>query len=635
MAGPGIFTRWGSAVDERLRALLAVSAYEQHTAPAEIDPESERSVRDAMGGQISPMPLNQPRWYLRDIEDALRMSDGGDLQKVGELCRAMRKDGMIKGLLDTRTEGLVRLPIRYYGSEEQIAELKARNGTRSLFSEMFPPSELALLAGDGILAGVGVAELVPVQGRAFPVMIRRDPAWLRYRWQEGRWYFSAVQGQIPITPGDGRWILHTPCGREAPWQNAAWKALGRAFITKEHSWSMRGNYAAKLANPARVATSPTASTQEQKVSWFEQVVNWGINTVFNVTPGYKVELLEIKGTGYKVFAEDMDAADHEIMICLAGQEVTTTGGAGFSNMDLFRSIKADLIKATGDGLAYTINTQGLPPWVVSSRGIDALDDRAIIEWDTAQPKDLNAEASSLQAIATAIQMLRRETRKDGRELDVEEMYNRFSVPLVMRVAAANDARPATIDVEPEAFARVIDLAKSMGYQPSPEALNAMASAMGIALVSLPAGETGVAKLDLAPTDIAKVVRVDEVRASQGLPPMGDDRGQLTITQMDDPSAVAAALAPVDEATEQISVDPDGDGLPGEPPTVDSAQVLADKMTSLGVQRCEHGSTNRCRLCGVERDRDVELDENGDAVWSVKWKPIGAEPSSVVTEERAA
>lgn len=574
----GLFSKAGALIDDKLRALLAVSAYEEHFSASEPDDESQDQLRKAMGGNISPMPINQPRWYLRDLEDAMRISDGGDLQKVGELCRALRKDGMIQGLLSTRTEGLVQLPLRFYGNEEQIQQLKARNGTRSLFSEMFPPGELALLAGDGILAGVGVAELVPVQGRDFPIMIRRDPAYLRYRWNEGRWYFTASTGQLPITPGDGRWILHTPCGREAPWQQAAWKPLGRAFITKEHSMSMRMNYSAKLANPARIATSPQASSADQKVSWFEQVLNWGMNTVFHVTPGYKVELLELRGQGYKVFAEDIELADHETMICLAGQEVTTTGGAGFSNMDLFRSIKADLIKATGDALAYTINTQGIPAWVVNTRGIDALDGRAIIEWDTNQPKDQSEEAAALSAIANAIAALRREARKDGRELDANELYNRFSVPLIMR-ANDNDAAPESgvreivkpVDIAPDVLEKLIEIAKANGLQVAQSSLSGAAAALGVKFES-PAVVT-------APGVV--------------------DSNMLTDEQLD----------------------PDGDGLPGEPATDESVAALADKMTAAGVSKCEHGSSNRCRLCGIERVRDFEPGPDGEPVWKVAWRPI--------------
>lgn len=564
---------------DKLRALLAVSAFDARVQAVEPDSGAEESIRRSMGGQLTPMPYSRPRWYFADIETAMSSADLGDLQLVGELCRAIRRDGMISGLLSTRTEGLVQLPLRYYGNEKQISELKARNGTRSMFAEMFPPSELALLAGDGILVGAGVAELVPVQGRDYPVMVRHDPSYLRYRWSEGRWYFNSVAGLLPITPGDGRWILHTPCGRIAPWMNSTWRALSRSHIAKEHSWSMRQNYAAKLANPARMATSPQASSQEQKVSWYEQVLNWGMNTVFHVTPGYRVELLELRGQGYKVFAEDMEAADHEIMIALAGQEVTTTGGAGFSNMDLFRSIKSDLIRATGDALAYTINTQGIPPWVVRRWGIEALDGRVIVEWDTKQPKDLNAEAAALLAVANAISALRREALKDGRVLDTNELYNRFSVPLEMR--AENDGsekagpRVRPVDIDPETLARLIEIAKGSGLRPTRASVEGAAAALGVLL------ETTTA---------------------------------IAVGAVDGSVAADPSVTP-----EQL--DPDGDGEPGEPPTDESASSLAEKMTAAGVTKCEHGSSNRCRLCGIERMRDFEPGPDGQPVWKVAWRPI--------------
>lgn len=49
--------------------------------------------------------------------------------------------------------------------------------------------------------------------------------------------------------------------------------------------------------------------------------------------------------------------------------------------------------------------------------------------------------------------------------------------------------------------------------------------------------------------------------------------------------------------------------------------LAAKMTEHGVIRCEHGSSNRCRLCGVERSRDFIPGEHGEHTWKVAWRPI--------------
>jgi Protein of unknown function (DUF1073) len=52
----------------------------------------------------------------------------------------------------------------------------------------------------------------------------------------------------------------------------------------------------------------------------------------------------------------------------------------------------------------------------------------------------------------------------------------------------------------------------------------------LVLVTPEAEETQL-KVQLAPTDVAKILRVNEARAAQGLPPLGDARGQLTIDEL--------------------------------------------------------------------------------------------------------
>jgi len=100
--------------------------------------------------------------------------------------------------------------------------------------------------------------------------------------------------------------------------------------------------------------------------------------------------------------------------------------------------------------------------------------------------------------------------------------------------------------------------------------------------------------------------------------MGDDGGLAP----DVPPVPRPALAATDPAAvaTMAADDPDGDGIPGEPPTDESASTLATKMTELAIPRCEHGAVNRCRLCGIERVRDVEM-VNGAPVWKIAWRAI--------------
>lgn len=418
-----------SRLTDALRALLGVSAYER--APGyglEIDDKQVEELRSKLGGNLAQMPTTRIRWYLRDLESAQYAADAGDLSIAAQIYRSMRRDGVIAGLLSTLTSGIVRLPKRWYG-ELGVEELKARNGSRSVFDDMFPPSELSLLAADGRVLGVGVGELIPVDGRDFPVFRRLEPEFLRWRWIEGRWYYNSIIGPLPITPGDGRWVLHTPGGAIAPWNCGLWPSLGRAFINKEHAMNHRSNYSGKLANPARAAIAPSGATEDQRVGFLSSLIQWGVNSVFELPPGWDVKLIESKGEGTKVFQDEIDTCDKESAVSIAGQQVTVDGGAGFSNMDIHRAIRADIIKDTADGLAHTINTQGTPQFVARRYGVGKLDKGAMLEWDVARPRDLKAEADCLLSAANAIGQLREQLAGYNRELDINEFATRFSIPV--------------------------------------------------------------------------------------------------------------------------------------------------------------------------------------------------------------
>jgi hypothetical protein len=427
---------------ETIAALLGISAYTAPPpdgAPSLDDPQVER-VREAQGGQLQQAPFSQTRWYLSDLESAEISADRGEIALAARLMRSARRDGVLAGILSTRTGGLVRLPKRFRGDTDVIAALElGHQDARSVFEEMFPSSELALLAADGIMLGVGVGELVPVEGRDYPVLVRLDPEFLSYRWNENRWYFRSVAGLIPITPGDGRWVLHVPGGRMAPWQHGLWKAIGRAFIRKEQAGLYKDNWEAKLAHPARVAIAPNGASEEQADSWFQRVLAWGINTVFGMKPGYDVKLLESNGRGSDSWHKTIAAQNTEMIIAVAGQTVLVDGGTGFANADVHKSIRADLIKETADGLAYTINTQGIPQFIVARWGEDALLNRScVVEWDVTPPADRSAEATALVQVGLAIQGLQTAVSAHGLELDVAALCARFGVP-VSKVKA--DAKP--------------------------------------------------------------------------------------------------------------------------------------------------------------------------------------------------
>lgn len=420
---------------------MGVSAY---SAPVNtvgalrIDDDGVEQVRLATGGQLQPQTHTQQKWFLADLERCAISADQGDMLMVGSLWRSMRRDGLLMGLAETRTSGLVALPKRWFGDPAMVATLSTDTESDSVFDEMCPAVELAMLAADEAVCGVGVAELVPVPGREHPVLVRLDPSFLYQNPATGQWYYRSRAGLLLVEPGQGRWVLHTRA-RQTPWQNGLWPSLGRAFIHKEHAMLHRGNFSGKLANPARLAFAPMAATEGERFGYLSKLIAWGINTVIELPPGYDAKLLESNGRGWEVFGKEIETSDLEIMIDLAGQVVTVTGGTGFANADIHQTIKADLINLTANALAHTLNTQVIPVWVVTKYGVDHLKGRARIAWDTDPPTDRKTEGDALCSVAKAVTDLRTLLAASGKRLDEDVLLAKFGVPVVPNAAPLVDA----------------------------------------------------------------------------------------------------------------------------------------------------------------------------------------------------
>jgi len=430
-----------SFVDELTNQLVARTPYDVQRPAYEPDEKLVETIRKLTGGNITPLPQTRLRWYPADVETAMIAADGGDLMQAAQLWRASATDGAVKGVLDTRTKGLVRLPLKFFGPSDQVDALSTgQDRARSVFWEMFPPGELVRFASDFVGLGVAVGELLPVNGRAYPVFCRLAPEFLHYRQNENRWYYRSRAGLLPINPGDGRWVLCL-AGRVAPWQDGVWPAVGSAWIDKLHAKNGRANWQATLANPARVAESPIGATEYQRDGWFQAVAAWGYNTVFEMPPGYKVNLLESNGRGYESFNDTVKDSEREAIIAITGQVVTVDGGSGFQNNDIFETIRGDVIATDGDTIAHALSTQAIPQGLYGLFGPAAMQDSAGFRWDTTPPEVRKARALAMTQVAASIQALDAALAVHGQEADVSRYADEYG----LYVREKNDNAHTTTD----------------------------------------------------------------------------------------------------------------------------------------------------------------------------------------------
>jgi HK97 family phage portal protein len=130
--------------------------------------------------------------------------------------------------------------------------------------------------------------------------------------------------------------------------------------------------------------------------------------------------------------------------------------------------------------------------------------------------------------------------------------------------------------------------------------------------------------------------VNEIRAKENLEPIegGDVYMQpLNMQPINAPTGPSApssspavgSVTPADTPTTagENSID-EPEETNDLPVTHESVVRLAAAMTEHQIMSCEHGSTNRCRICGIERERELVPPEvpGGEHGWRIKWRPIG-------------
>lgn len=113
-------------------------------APAPVVSLSPKKTKP-FGGRLAPPPQTVTRFILSDIEDAIHAAGNGNLQQAAQLARAIRRDGKTAGVLSTRTDGLVRLPIQITGREDMALDLAGDGKSKGAFAQKFPIPELASL----------------------------------------------------------------------------------------------------------------------------------------------------------------------------------------------------------------------------------------------------------------------------------------------------------------------------------------------------------------------------------------------------------------------------------------------------------------------------------------------------------
>ena len=449
----------------------------------------------ATGGLTAPRrQAQQLSWKLDQIRAARDAQMTGRFAKPVELSRVMMNDDAIAVAFNGRMAPHMAMGVRLKAEGSTRGEAVCRKAQASVF---MPRSELLSLTSTLVHHDIAVGQIIQEPNEAGTQVDFRLKEWpLEYvEWNPTKQtLWTRAEGEIeriPIVHGNGSWVVFRKYATY-PWTHAT--ILAAALIWAAHvgntaSWmaSADAHGRARMAGslPEGVALQDEGGNLTPEASNFLSLMNEladGLVAAGVLPAGSEAKFLANPSGAWQIFDTLGISREKAAMRLYTGTDALlgSVGGAPGIDISTLFGVATTIIQGDMAAIVQGVNTGILEPWAAVNEGTSRY--APTLEYDYPDP---DADAN------------REQSRK---------AYERLHTTL-------EEMRGLGFVIDQDTVA---DLAKKFGVHPVP---------------TLATSDT-VVQIDLAPTDLAKVTKVIEARASRRMPPLGDERDQLFISELD-------------------------------------------------------------------------------------------------------
>jgi hypothetical protein len=482
-------------------------------------------------------------WDLDAIRSARDSQMIGRFMLPARLAESTRTDYAIFASFLNRLAPQRGLPVKLEAANDTARAVKIRDEAEALFGRGgvgIHPDTLSDI--DGTLANHGVAfavntvtpredgSRVDFEVKSWPIeFVRWDPI--------ARAYCTQTENRVEeyICHGDGRWIVFQEHEHE-PWKYGALLAV--AILWADHAFGIRDRAKASTAhgNAKVVGTMPEGVPLQgnesggltQEAQSFLDLIRAiaSVDTPAGIKPaGSTIDYITNGSRAWEIFKEIISSGDKAADRIYLGHDVTATAAGGDAVGYLF-GVRNDIVEGSLRAIERGLRTGAIEPWTAINFGDSSLAPSRI-----------------------------------------------YLMP-----DADEDARRKSLADRTSAFHEAVKRAKDNGFDVTQSYLDALAADFGIISPKLPVEANRAPTITLAPTDVAKVVRVNEARASAGLGPLtlptgaADPDGMLTVAAFSaKQDAIASNPTPTGVVPPQAPSSGSGGTGPVVPPPLRIAQ----------------------------------------------------------------
>lgn len=422
----------GVLLDELARAygptkvLTTDPAFQPPTDP------TEGPIRQRAGLVYRDLPLVtiQNTWSVDQARGALYAHMAGMFDASAQLWDSILGDDRVMATLGSRISGLFGRQVKHTPADDSAAAKECCDAWAKWWPRMCGDSSLIEMHTYGIGLGFAPAQLVwDTSGDVWGPYVRPwHPRFTYYDWSIRRLMALSQDGVLPIVPGDGKWLLHSPWGMYRGWVRGAIRAITEPWMLRHYAFRDMARFSEVHGLPTRVGKVPAVSDPRERAAFESSLANLGSDTSMILPQGvdgqdgsgYDYGLVEAGDTAWEVFPGLIDRCDMAIVLAIMFQNLTTeVKGGAFAATSAHMDIRQSGLQ--GDDAAWQQTLQQVArPFAFLNFGDADLAPRTC--WDVEPRDDMAGNAKQFQSFATAISAL----RTGGIEFKDEEKVREFA-----------------------------------------------------------------------------------------------------------------------------------------------------------------------------------------------------------------
>ena len=365
-----------------------------------------------------PNVVVQTGWTPDDIRKALVDLVVGLFDRPAQLLDAISADSRVQSAMRSRSGGLLGRPVRFKLPEKYADSPRAKKCLRA-WERHWPqmhaePGLLDLLETSHVL-GFSYSQIAWDTSSPIwkPYLRSFNPRYSYYFWPTRQHIAVTLDGQVPIVPGDGHWVLHAPYGSYRGWMRGALRALAQWWLARNYALRDWARYSERHGFPILLADTPFGADPDDIVAYRQALATLGQESILQTPAGpdaqkygkYDLRYLEARDRAWQGFQELISQCNDEITLALLGQNLTSQVKEGsFAAARVHADVRQAILEADARALAKTFYNQVLRPFAAFN--FDDPDIAPVVSWDVRPQEDLEQKAKTFGSFAQALQYLR-------------------------------------------------------------------------------------------------------------------------------------------------------------------------------------------------------------------------------------